>query len=178
MSSSVATHRISLGRLLSAWLPVVFGIAVIMTESTQSFGLAETSGPLRHLWESLFGPVSSDAKWAHIHFGIRKLGHMLGYGLLGVVLFRAAFLTLRERWTSYLNAWLSCTAFALVGVLAVAATDETHQLFLPGRTGTWIDVLIDFAGATILQLVIGAFLWWRSTKHELPLSRGTAQTVE
>lgn len=165
----MSSKQLSRGLLLSAWLPVAFGIAIIMTESTKYFGLAQTSGPLRHLWESLFGPVSSDAQWYKMHGWIRKTGHMTGYGLLGVVLFRAAFLTLRERWSSYLNAWLCCMTFALGGVLIVASADETHQLFIPGRTGTRIDVMIDLIGAAILQLIVGAFLWRRSMEQHVAL---------
>jgi VanZ family protein len=161
------SRRIDWVRLLSAWLPVAFGIAVIMTESTKYFGLAETSAPLRHVWESIFGPVASNAEWGTIHMWLRKTGHMLGYGLLGLVFFRAAFLTWRERWTSYAKAWVNCAAFALCGVFAVAAADETHQLFIPGRTGTKVDVLIDMAGAAILQLIVGAYFWWRSNERDL-----------
>lgn len=40
-------------------------------------------------------------------------------------------------------------AGALAIVLAYAISDELHQRFVPGRTGTAIDVLIDLLGATL-----------------------------
>ncbi len=69
--------------LLSAWLPVALGIGVIMVESTEMFGSNHTSGPLRMLWESIFGSVSN-ARWAILHHYIRKSGHFFWYGFIGL----------------------------------------------------------------------------------------------
>ena len=73
---------------VSAWWPVAVGIAVIAVESTKYFGADHTSHPLRVLFEALFGPVS-DARWELIHHYIRKSGHFLGYGALGLAWLRA-----------------------------------------------------------------------------------------
>ena len=56
------------------------GIGVIAMESTEYFGSDHTSGPLRWLFEVLFGPCQN-ARWEIIHHYIRKSGHFLGYGL-------------------------------------------------------------------------------------------------
>ncbi len=61
--------------MVSAWLPALFGVLVIVIESTDLFSSEHTSGPLRHIWMMLFGPVT-DPAWRHIHTGIRKAGHM------------------------------------------------------------------------------------------------------
>jgi VanZ family protein len=37
-----------------------------------------------------------------------------------------------------------------------ALSDEFHQLYVPGRTADWTDILFDWLGAAV-----GAWLWWR-----------------
>ena len=73
---------------LSAWIPVAIGIGVIALESTELLGSKHTSGPLRWLWEALFGPVAN-ARWEVIHHLVRKCGHFFGYGFIGVAWLRA-----------------------------------------------------------------------------------------
>jgi VanZ family protein len=64
---------------------------------------------------------------------LRKCAHMTEYAILAVLLVRAT--------GSY--AW----AFALA--VAYAASDEVHQLFVPGRHGSPVDVAIDAVGVLI-----------------------------
>jgi VanZ family protein len=47
---------------------------------------------------------------------------------------------------------------ALLGTALVASCDEWHQTFLPNRTGTPWDVLLDCTGAIILQLIVYVFM--------------------
>jgi VanZ family protein len=129
---------------VSAWWPVVVGIAVIAVESTKFFGADRTSGPLRLFVEALLGPVS-DASWGAIHHYIRKSGHFLGYGALGLAWLRAWWMTF-PRFRFLFEAGLALAATALV-----ASLDEWHQTFLPNRTGTPWDVLLDCCGALFMQ---------------------------
>jgi VanZ family protein len=131
---------------IGAWLPVFLGICVIAVESSASFGADYTSGPLRWIWEHLFGQVS-DERWQVFHHLIRKTGHFVGYGTMGVLWLRAWWLSL-PRAGFLLNA-----ALALLGTALVASTDEFHQSFLPNRTGVPSDVLLDCSGAVVLLLV-------------------------
>jgi VanZ family protein len=143
-----------MGFWLRAWLPVVLGIGVIALESTVLFSSERTSGPFRLIYQALFGPVSN-ADWEPVHFYIRKTGHFLGYGLLALTWLRAFWKTL-PRLAFLMNAFL-----ALLGTATIASADELHQTFMPGRTGTPWDVLIDCCGAITLQILvyicIGAF---------------------
>jgi VanZ family protein len=132
---------------MSAWLPVVIGIAVIVLESTEWLGSSNTSHPLRLLFESLFGPVSN-AVWEHLHHLIRKSGHFLGYGTIGLLWLRAWWMTLPH------SHFLPDAALAFVGTALIASADEFHQSFLPDRTGTPWDVLLDCCGAITLQFII------------------------
>jgi hypothetical protein len=75
----MSSNRSSWLYWVSAWLPVAVGMAVILMESTEALGAEHTSGPLRWLFEAIFGHVAN-ARWALIHHVLRKSGHFLGYG--------------------------------------------------------------------------------------------------
>ncbi|MFH0861583.1 MAG: VanZ family protein [Candidatus Altiarchaeota archaeon] len=75
---------------------------------------------------------------------VAKVGHLMEYAVLGFLAFPLAGQSKRPL--------LSCVIFCA----AYAASDEFHQLFVPGRHGTPVDVLIDAVGA-----VIGSSLSWR-----------------
>ena len=133
------------------WLPVVLGIVVIVVESTAAFGSNHTSGPLRKVFEALFGHVSS-ASWEVIHHYIRKTGHFIGYGFIGLAWLRAWWMTLPH------SRFLPDAGLALLGTALIASCDEWHQSFLPNRTASPWDVLLDCTGAIVLQLIVYIFM--------------------
>jgi VanZ family protein len=134
-----------------AWVPVAIGILVIATESTEYFGADRTSGPLRWLWEHLFGAVSN-GRWSMIHHYIRKSGHFTGYGLVALTWLRALWMSF-PRLSFQRDALLALFATALI-----ASADEVHQTFLPNRTGLPRDVVLDCCGAIVMQFVFFLFL--------------------
>ena len=136
---------------VSARLPVAIGVSVIVLESTELFGSEHTSGPLRWIWQTIFGTVG-DASWQTIHHLIRKSGHFLGYGGIGLLWLRAWWMTLPR------SRFLHDAFLALLGTAVVASCDEWHQAFLPNRTGSVWDVLLDCSGAIALQLAVYIYL--------------------
>jgi VanZ family protein len=136
---------------LSAWLPVVLGIVIITIESTEFLGADHTGNPLRSLWEALFGHVSP-ARWEMIHHHIRKVGHFVGYGLIGLAWLRAWWMTLPH------SRFLEDAFLALLGTSLIASMDELHQSYMPNRTGTPWDILLDCCGALTLQLLVYIYL--------------------
>ncbi|MGA3069571.1 MAG: VanZ family protein [Terracidiphilus sp.] len=147
----MSSNRRSLRYWISAWLPVAIGIGVIMMESTEWMGSDHTSGPLRWLFESIFGPVA-DARWELLHHFIRKSGHFLGYGLIGLAWLRAWWMTLPH------SRFLHDAFLALMGTALVASCDEWHQSFLPNRTSSPWDVLLDCCGAIALELLVYIYM--------------------
>jgi VanZ family protein len=133
------------------WLPVLLGIAVIVVESTEAFGSDRTSAPLRKVFEALFGYVSN-ASWGMIHHYLRKTGHFLGYGFIGLAWLRAWWMTLPH------SRFRNDALLALLGTAIVASCDEWHQSFLPNRTASPWDVLLDCTGGITLQLIVYIFM--------------------
>ncbi len=138
---------------ISAWLPVAIGIAAIVVESTKAFGSDHTSGPLRFIFQAIFGHVS-DAHWEVIHHLIRKSGHFIGYGLIGLAWLRAWWMTLPR------ISLLVCSGLALIGTALVASWDEWHQSYLPNRTSSPWDVLLDCSGGVVMQLLVYLCIRW------------------
>ena len=147
----MSSRRGGLRYWIRVWLPVALGICIIATESTKYLGADHTSGPLRAIYEAIFGPVSN-VRWGSIHLVIRKSGHFMGYGLLGLAWLRAWWMTLPR------SVFLQDAALALLGTAMTASADEYHQTFLPNRTGTPWDVLLDCCGAIAVQLVVYVFM--------------------
>ncbi len=139
----MSSSRRGLKFWISAWWPVVASTAVIVMESTELFGANHTSGPLRWLFQHLFGPVS-DPRWEVIHHLIRKSGHFLGYGAVGLTWLRAWRKSVPARQA------LAHASLALLGTALVATCDEWHQSFLPNRTASPWDVLLDCCGAIVM----------------------------
>jgi VanZ family protein len=126
-------------------------------ESTEAFGSDRTSGPLRALYQAVFGPVG-DANWPVIHHLIRKSGHFIGYGLLGLAWLRACWMTLPN------PVFLKAAALAMLGTAMTASADEFHQSFLPNRTSSVWDVLLDCTGALVMLSI--AYLSMRLFRPE------------
>jgi VanZ family protein len=68
--------------------------------------------------------------------------------LLGLTWLRAWWMTLPR------SVFLQDTALALLGTAMTASADEYHQSFLPNRTSSPWDVLIDCCGALAMQLLV------------------------
>jgi len=165
MPGSVASRPIparrSFGLLASAWMPVLVCVLIIAGESTVYFGADHTTGPLQRFFEWLLDRHFTQPQWWRLHLTIRKCGHFTGYGILSAAWFRAFWMTwvvavdpIRRRFATH--------GFAMLGTLLIAASDETHQLFLPNRSGSIRDVMIDCAGGLVVQLIV----WLSMRGHE------------
>ncbi|WP_238483781.1 VanZ family protein [Anaerosporobacter faecicola] len=75
-----------------------------------------------------------------VDYPIRKTAHAMEYAVLGGFLAGAVWNRRKKGWNVVIP-WGIGTLYA--------ATDETHQLFVPGRSGQVSDVILDSAGVLI-----------------------------
>ncbi len=81
-----------------------------------------------------------------VHFLVRKGAHVAEFTILSVLTFFLAH--------SYGLKNIVCTIISLGYCLLFAVTDEFHQLFVSGRSAEIRDVLVDFCGGIIANIVI------------------------
>jgi VanZ family protein len=144
--------------VLKAWIAAILWLIVIAIESSALGSSNNTGRILYPLLHFLFG--MDPFRFEHWHFFIRKGGHVFGYGLLSLLLYRAWRETLRlpgsAHWT------LRWANLAVLGTMLVASLDEYHQSFNPERTGSVRDVILDTCAGITVQILL--FLWFTLRK--------------
>jgi VanZ family protein len=160
--ASGASYLTSSHHRLSRYGPLVVWAALIFIGSSSVLSASNTSIIVRPvLW--LF-PHASEATLALIHFLIRKTGHFTEYAILALFAARAfrtsARELLRARWF-----WVS-----LLFVVAYSLSDEFHQSFVPSRTASIYDSMIDSVSGFVALTV----LWWR--RHKMGKGPGRQET--
>ena len=86
-----------------------------------------------------------------VDYPVRKTAHATEYAILGMLLVGAYTDKEKGHFVRLLIPWFIGTIYA--------ATDEIHQLFVPGRSGQISDVCLDSIG-----VLIGVFLLWVITE--------------
>jgi VanZ family protein len=61
---------------------------------------------------------------------------------------------------------IEASILSILSTAIVATGDEFHQTFIPSRTGTPVDVLLDTAGASVLCLAVWLVCWTRRSPQE------------
>jgi len=147
---------------LKYWVPAFVWMVLICIGSTDVVSAEHTSRFIVPLLRWL-DPHLSWAAIDAIHTGIRKLGHVTEYAILAMLLWRASFRRANREATLsvlFIVVWLACCVFA--------ASDEYHQSFVPSRTASVHDVIIDITGAFI-GLAICWMLAARKASRASPL---------
>ena len=160
----IADQRI----LLKTWIATILWLGLILAEST-NYGSAENTGRLLYpVLHFLLGvsPVQFP-EWQHI---IRKTGHFVGYFTLSWLLFRSWRATFPLPSVTWTIQWARISFFMTA---LVASLDEWHQSYLPSRTGTLYDVLLDSTAALVAQILLFAIL--RSRRREQTYSPTPAE---
>lgn len=97
--------------------------------------------------------VAEWRKWkeaSEINLYVRKAAHMSEYAVLFIMIYAPLILVYNNKHKNQMLASFSlCVLYAI--------SDEIHQYFVPGRTSTPVDVIIDSVG-TILGLFFVCFL--------------------
>ncbi len=111
-------------RVVRLWLPPLVWMGLIFVVSAQP-ALPSAPGP----WDPF----------------LKKTMHALAYGVL-TWLYQRGLRGYRgdDRWVRVVSVMLA---------LAYAVSDEYHQTFVPGRNGSWVDVMVDGLGTLGATLV-------------------------
>ena len=118
--------------------------------------LPEQLGPARTLTEDFI--IYARANPVILEFLLRKTAHVVLFFCITMAL----FLFLRHY---FRNPWFA-TAVTFVVASTVAVLDEYHQSFVPGRSGSVVDVAIDMVGVTAaIVLIIFSLVIARHYRH-------------
>ena len=141
--------KISLGKVLR-WLPALSWMAIIFAFSQQPGGESGNLSKVVLAWIAEFGLDLQIIFGDQAFLFIRKLAHFTEYFILYTLLLLA--------WGDfYQNRW------RILGITIIyAATDEFHQLFIPGRVGDIFDVGVDSLGG-LFALGFWAMMNWIMT---------------
>ena len=148
----IETPSVTLKGRLIRYGPLVVWALLIFIGSGNVLS-AEHTSILLPIFKWFFPSASRNAV-AWFHFLVRKAGHLTEYAILATLAARAfrkaSHQVLRQHW------------FKLSFLLAMlyALSDEFHQSFVPTRTASIHDSLIDSAGALIALSII----WWWNRK--------------
>lgn len=132
--------------LIIIWMLTIFNFS--HQTSTESSGLSDKV--IVKIAEILTQKVLSATEKAHIikkyKLLVRKAAHFTSYFILGTLII-ILFIDLK------INIKKS-NIITLIICFIYACTDEIHQLFISGRNGSFIDVLIDTSGAATALIII------------------------
>jgi VanZ family protein len=135
------------------WLPAALWVAMLVLIfyfSSQAGSPENSAGWIRAFLATIAPALAERITEEQLHllnYLFRKTGHGTGYfllTLLGYWAFRTSFGVERAR----------ALRWAVATSLVRAVLDEIHQAFVPGRTGTPVDVMIDAVGITLAAWLI------------------------
>jgi VanZ family protein len=118
-------------------------MALIFLGSTDVLSAEHTSRIISPILRWLYPEVSAETI-ARVQFLLRKGAHITEYAILAMLLWRAS-----RAGTGLTMKMPIAFAVTLLGCAIFAASDEFHQGFVPSRTSSFHDVMIDICGALI-----------------------------
>jgi len=133
------TRRKVFGILSIIWMVVIFVFS-------GRNGVQSTSDSTRTTM--LLDSIVGDGTYVYdytIDFMMRKAAHVGEYFVLSLLVTQVFIKNWNKIGKSCLISWLCVTIYSI--------TDETHQLFVPGRSGQVRDVIVDSFGAVVGVMV-------------------------
>lgn len=119
------------------------GVTTLLLHGAEQLGVLELS------------PALITSLCEKLAFPVRKSAHILEYMILhGTILFALFFQNETMRGTRWLK-------WAFIMTVCYAASDEFHQLFVPGRAGMVRDVVIDSLGVAGVTWIL-----WRRKEEK------------
>ena len=103
-----------------------------------------------------FNPAISDETIGHVQLFVRKCAHVVEYAILAILVWRALAASL-----SPVKCYRRDFLLTMVIGFLYAVSDEVHQAFVPSRTGSPWDVLIDTFGLMLGLFAVRLFGKWK-----------------
>ena len=128
------------------WVAVIFGFSLQPAEISDGTSISFLQKIVKIFMPWFLDDLERLApeKLILLNFIVRKCAHFTEYFILGVL---STVTVLHMTWT---RRWVCGLGFCV----AIACLDECLQLFVSGRSGKVLDVLIDGAGALVGLLVV------------------------
>lgn len=134
------TKRRLLWVAVIGWALLIFCFSAQPADSSNRLSGSVTAKLLQALPSvKALPPVQKMKTVEVVHNFIRKLAHFTIYGILGIWVYCLC--------GSYRVSFCKAFFIAFCACAAYAATDEFHQLFVPGRSCMLLDVVTDSAGS-------------------------------
>lgn len=135
---------------IAVWIPAVLMAIVIFGFSSQDG--VESGGLSYKVADVLISGVEKlgladvcdddrEVMIEKLQYPIRKCAHISEFAVFTILVVIAFYVNKLHGTKLYMISWLSGVLFA--------ATDEFHQLYVPGRCGSFVDVCIDSTGCLI-----------------------------
>ncbi|MCX4338241.1 MAG: VanZ family protein [Lachnospiraceae bacterium] len=161
------------GVLAIMWMCIIFAFSAQTKEESGAVSQSFTYQLVSNT-RTFFNLDLSDARVKEIADAIegfvRKAAHMTEFGILSVLI----FIWIGQWEMSLLRHGLTASGAAAV----YAASDEIHQLFVPGRAGRFSDVCIDSAGAVLGVVVFVVIVKLVTTIRSLKKKREERRLCE
>lgn len=140
------------------WLVIIFLLSAKPADESDNMSLS-----VGHIIGKVFvrdyRQMTEEEKEAfaeRINYPVRKAAHATEYAILGILLTAALGSYSIDGRRRVVTAWAAGTLYA--------ASDEFHQLFVPGRSGCITDVMIDSAGLMTGILLLAAVQRWKKRR--------------
>jgi VanZ family protein len=134
---------------LKYWIPAIIVAVLISVFSTHYFSSQQTARVIYPILKWFF-PAASLRTLHLMHVGIRKLAHVIEFGVFSITV----FLGVRGPRSGWRLNWAFWT---LLIAIAYAGLDEWHQSFVPLREPRIRDVFIDSFGALLAQVGVWSY---------------------
>jgi VanZ family protein len=163
------------GSQIKNWLPAAIWASLILLASSDWFSAAHTRSILESFFHWLF-PSWSPYSVYKAHLVVRKCAHFFEYAVLAILVMRGFISGAKAPSEAAVNGAgepaprpnldpstsarlrspsLGMTIVSVILLCAMVATiDEVHQHFVPSRTGSPYDVLLDTAGSAAAMLLL------------------------
>ncbi len=140
------------------WITTICWAGLIFDLSSSGFGASFTGWLLGETLTFLGLRAPPDVV-QQLNFVVRKLAHLTEYAVFAQLLYVSLLGTDDLEWRPRAAWW------SLLIAAAYSLSDELHQLFVPNRTASLVDCVIDTTGAALGLLAVYLVARWRQTSR-------------